>query len=123
MKPIGLVIIALLILSGCATTSVTPVSQIAQDEATLETRRAAHYLTVLREKKNRFWESQGIEERYQPEGAAGEVEAIQTVSMAYRPLSECDRIVYSDWGASVLYGQSFLGYENYVNTVARCYSR
>lgn len=123
MKSTALVVFALMIFSGCATTSISSVSQLAQDEASLETRRAAQYLTALREKKNRFWESQGIEETYQPEEMIAKAELSQAVSMAYRPLTECDRIVHSDWGASVLYGQSFLGYENYVNTVARCYAR
>lgn len=110
-------------LAGCATTTPRLPAQPHSDELTFETRRAAHYLDVLREKKNRFWESQGIEADYQPDvDPAGAVSA-QMLAGSVRPVTECDRIAHSDWGASVLYGQSFLGYENYVNTVARCYAR
>lgn len=123
MKSIIVTALLLASLAGCATTTPAPSSPPHSDELTLETRRAAHYLDVLREKKNRFWESQGIEAEYQPEvDPAGAVSA-QMLAGSVRPVTECDRIAHSDWGASVLYGQSFLGYENYVNTVARCYAR
>lgn len=123
MKPVGLVIVALLVLCGCATTSVSPLREASPEETALETRRAVHYLTVLREKKNRFWESQGIDQDYVPEGENPAAAASSKLAMAYRAASQCDRIALSDWGSSVLYGQSFLGYENYVNTVTRCYAQ
>lgn len=123
MRLTSFAVFALLSLSGCATAPVCETFQAAPDEPTLETRRAAHYLNVLREKKNRFWESQGIEESYQPEVASAAAPSSQTLAAAARLVTQCDRIAYSDWGASVLYGQSFLGYENYVNTVSHCYSR
>lgn len=123
MKRLGLPGLALLSLSACAT---APGPQVAlpgsADELILETRRAAVYLTQLRDKKNRFWESQGIEESYEPDGAATSRES-QILAAGYREASDCDRIAHSSWGSSVLYGQSFLGYENYVNTVSRCYTR
>jgi len=116
-------LVVLLSLAGCAAAPPGPSSPTASDELALETRRAAHYLNVLREKKNRFWESQGIESTYQPEVDPAGAVASQMLAGSVRPMTECDRIAHGDWGASVLYGQSFLGYENYVNTVARCYAR
>lgn len=123
MKLVGLGMVVVLVLCGCATPSRTSPPERTSQEAEIDTRRAAQYLTVLREKKNRFWESQGISEEFQPAGENLAADATSDLALAYRPASPCDRIALSDWGSSVLYGQSFLGYENYVNTVARCYAQ
>jgi hypothetical protein len=122
LKKICAVMLAALFVSACATAPLSSANRANQAEPQLEMARAAVYLKELRDKKNRFLESQGMAADYQPGEIPNTAPGDQLLaSSGYRAVSECRKIVDGDWGASVLYGQSFLGYENYMTTVARCY--
>jgi hypothetical protein len=107
---------------GCATTthfSAGDAAPLAAGFANTDQQRADRYLDTLRAKKNRFLSENGFEANYVP-GVSPSQNVVQADNIALG-LSDCDKISYGNWSASVMYGQTFDAYANFVRTMERCY--
>lgn len=123
LRPTIALFLLVLISSGCATTAHNNAAgdtlHLATGYANTDQQRADRYLDTLRAKKNRFLSENGFEANYIP-GVSPSENAIQADNVALG-LSECDKISYGNWSASVMYGQTFDAYANFVRTMERCY--
>ncbi len=107
------------ILMGCAASP-----QQGDNSAQIETQRMPDisgevYLAILRSKKNRFLEQ--YNGAIKADNADG-LNSKPVMAMTEIPESECTVLGNSQWASSVLYGQSFIVYENFLKTMSRCYS-
>lgn len=123
LRPTFALISVVIFNSGCASTASISVKQERLQTITAyantDQQRADRYLDTLRAKKNRFLSENGYDTDYVPGVSPNEnVNQVANVALG---LSECDKISYGNWSASVMYGQTFAAYENYVRTMERCY--
>ena len=118
MCRVVLVLCMILLFAGCA--SAPPQNAYSQVDA-IQKERAKEHLSELYVKKKRFLERQLLAsaERYtDPQTLEN-----NQFNVAKPSNSDCSAMAKGDWGKSVMYGQNFLGYENHIVAVERCFKQ
>ena len=120
MKKLVLISFMIVFASGCASTNHTASVDHQFQSIKTTPEQAKAYIAELQLKKKRFKERQILAKAAafsDPDQIAAQLENMDSLG------SECKAIEDSQWASSVRHGQDFLGYENHVETMKRCFSQ